>query len=91
MIDEYPYNKECSIVFYATEPFACKNYQFGTIIMGKKVLFYDDSNCLDFDELISFKSEFECSQFFSGEDYDIDTTVELYYKYEDGKLLMRDN
>ena len=88
-IDEYPYDEECAIIFYATEPFSCKKYVFGTVIKGKKVLFYDDSNCLDFDELISFKTDFECSQFFSGEDLDL--AGDLYYKYEDGKLLMRDD
>ena len=90
-IDEYPYDEECAIIFYATEPFSCEKYQFGTIIREKKVLFYDDSNCIDFNELISFKSEFECSQFFSGKGYDIGLTGDLYYKYEGGKLLMRDN
>lgn len=91
LIESIPEEEECAIIFYSIEPFSCENYQFGTIIREKKVLFYDDSNCIDFDELISFKSEFECSQFFSGEGYEIDLTGDLYYKYEDGKLLMRDD
>ena len=91
LIESIPQEEECAIIFYATEPFSCENYQFGTIIREKKVLFYDDSNCIDFNELISFKSEFECSQFFSGKGYDIGLTGDLYYKYEGGKLLMRDN
>lgn len=91
LIESIPQEQECAIIFYPTEPFSCENYIFGTVIKGKKVLFYDVSDCLDFDKLISFKSEFECSQLFSEEPEDIDSSVRLYYKYEDGKLLMRDN
>ena len=90
IIESIPEKTECSIVFYATPPFACSNYKFGTIIKGKKVLFYDNSDCIDFDELIETNSNFECSQFFQGEDYEIDSAIELYYKYENGKLLMRE-
>ncbi len=90
IIESIPQKEECTIIFYSTEPFSCENYMFGTIIKGKKVLFYDESNCLNFNELISFKSKFECSQYFTGEEYEMDLAGDLYYKYENGKLLMRD-
>ena len=90
LIESVPQEEECAIIFYPAEPSTCENYIFGTVIKGKKVLFYDNSECLDFDKLISFKSEFECSQLFIVEPEDIDSS-RLYYKYEDGKLLMRDN
>jgi|SRR5690606_5817970 len=89
-IDQMPYDNECAIIFYANEPFGCENYVFGTKINDKNVLFYDDSDCLDFNELIKFKSYFECSQFYVGKDGEIDSFGDLYYKYENGKLLMRD-
>jgi len=90
IIESVPQKEECAIIFYATPPFACENYKFGTIIKGKKVLFYDDSDCLNFNEFINFRSQFDCSDFFVGEDHDIDSAIELYFKYENGKLLMRD-
>lgn len=90
IIESVPQKEECAIIFYATPPFGCENYKFGTIINGKKVLFYDDSDCLNFNEFINFKSQFECSDFFIGEDHEIDSAIELYFKYENGKLLMRD-